>query len=168
MRGGREGRRKRGKERRRGEGEKGGRREGRKGGEGRERREEGEREGKEERGGRGGEERMKRKKESSVARILFGSLTKLMWNFMKQYSNGGTQPQRKALGDGCPNSQPVCQLVDAVTEDDEPGQWLDVTEEKVDTPETTFLLTILVEVSFFLFLLLCIVLSMLLAVPCRN
>ena len=119
--------------------------------------------------GREGEERMKRKKESPVARILFGSLTKLMWNFMKQYSNGGTQPQRKALGDGCPNSQSVCQLVDAVTEDDEPGQWLDVTEEKVDTPETTFfLLTIFLVVSFFLFLLLCIVLSMLLAVPCRN
>ena len=84
---------------------------------------------------------------------------------MKQYSNGGTQPQRKALGDGCPNSQPVCQLVDAVTEDDEPGQWLDVAEEMVDTPETTFfLLTIFVMVSFFLFLLLCVALSMLIAV----
>ena len=76
---------------------------------------------------------------------------------MEQHSNGSTQPQRKGLGDSRPNSQPICQFVDAVTEDDEPGQWLDVGEETVDTPETTFFLltAIFVAISFFLFLLLC-------------
>ena len=78
---------------------------------------------------------------------------------MEQHSYGSTQPQREGLGDGCSNSQPVCQLVDTVTKDDEPGQWLDVGKEVVDSSETTCLL---LTVSFpFLLLILCVdVLSM--------
>ena len=52
------------------------------------------------------------------------SLTKLMRYFVKDEGNGGADSQRQTLRDGCTQRQAVGKVVNSISHNDEPCQWL--------------------------------------------
>ena len=85
------------------------------------------REGREEgrKGGKGGLQREKKKAcsyNNNIDIIIIAlQRTKLVWQLVEHYGNGGADAQSEALGDGGSQGQTISKVVDAISYDDEPG-----------------------------------------------
>ena len=51
---------------------------------------------------------------------------------MAQDCYGSTDSHPKALRDGCPQGDPICQVMQTISNYDDPSEGLDVTQEGVD------------------------------------